>query len=208
MSQNPNGPVNLDYGQAPVDAASQLTWAVLYDTIVYAPGSTGGLQPYSLFDGSSNKPAQYKSGTFKDLALQQNIILQGMRVSSDISLAQRSSESVALQDFYFNEFSYFAWTILEKNYDRFKLADVLPFKLNTIGATVTTITQDYPYFVLPEAIQIPSTGSITLTFVPAAGVNTLASGATNPQLPNLGLTSDYGFSMPVILMGSKNRPVS
>jgi hypothetical protein len=208
MSQNPNGAVDLGYGQAPTDAASQLTWAVLYDTIVYLPGTTGGLQAQNVFDGSTNRPLQYKSGTFKDLALQQNIILQGMRVSSDISLIQRSSENVSLQDFYFNEFSYFQWTILEKNYDRFKLADLLPFKLNTIGATVTTITQDYPYFVLPEAIQVPSTGSITLTFVPAAGVNTVAAAATNPQLPNLGLANDYGFSMPVVLMGSKNRPIS
>lgn len=208
MSQNPNAAVDLGYGQAPKDAESQLTWAVLYDTIVYSPGTTGGLQPQSVFDGSSNKPEQYKSGTFKDLALQQNIILQGMRVSSDISLLQRATEGLSLQDFYFNEFSYFQWTILEKNYDRFKLADLLPFKLNTIGATVTAITQDYPYFVLPEAIQVPSTGSITLKFIPAAGVNTVASGVTNPQLPNLNLASDYGFSMPVVLMGSKNRPVS
>jgi len=203
---NPNNPVDLDFGQAPVNAQSQLTWSILYDVAVYTPGAV--LNTQRLFDASQNRPLQYRSGTFQQLGLQKNIAINGMRVSSSIILAQRSSEPLAAQDWYFNEFSYFAWTIIQKNYDQFKLADLLPYKLTTIGGTVTTVTQDYPYFILPELIKIPSTGDISLSFVPADGVTAAASGVTNPQLPNLGLTSNYGFALNVVLMGSENRPIS
>lgn len=204
---NINGnPVNLDFGQAPAGAESQLTWSILYDIAVWAPGAT--LNTQRLFDASQNRPLQYRSGTFSQLGLQKNIMVQGMRVDSSVILAARSSEPLAAQEWYFNEFSYFSWTIIQKNYDQFKLADLLPYKLSTIGGTVTTITQDYPYFVLPEAIQIPATGDISLSFIPADGLTAAASAATNPQLPNLGLTNNYGFALNVVLMGSENRPIS
>lgn len=204
---NINGnPVNMDFGQAPSGAESQLTWSILYDIAVWAPGAT--LNTQRLFDSSTQRPLQYRSGTFSQLGLQKNIMIQGMRVDSSVVLAQRSSEALAAQEWYFNEFSYFAWTIIQKNYDQFKLADLLPYKLSAIGGTVTTIAQDYPYFVLPEAIQIPSTGDISLQFIPADGLTTSTAGATNPQLPNLNLANNYGFALNVVLMGSTNRPIA
>lgn len=197
-----------NFGATPENAKSELTWINLYDTLVFAPGTL--LSAKSIGSSAEQKAKQYRNFTWDEVSRQKNITIAGMRVSHNLTFAQSSSEPIEERNFYFEEFSSFLFTIKDKVQSPILLSDVLPFKTNRrgTGSGLEYINEQYSIYKFQSPIEIPSTGQIELSFNPANGLTTTASGTTNPVLPDLGLANDRGFFLRVVLFGIQNRAIA
>ena len=197
-----------NFGATPENAKSEMTWITLHDTLVFAPGVLLGTK--SIGSASEQKASQYRNFTWDEISRQKNITIAGMRVSHNLVFAQSSSEPIAERNFYFEEFSNFKFVIKDKIQSPILLADVLPFKTNRRGSSsgLEYVNEQSSIYRFQSPIEIPSTGQIELTFNPASGLTTTADGTTNPILPELGLSSNHGFFIRVVLFGTQERSIA
>lgn len=197
-----------NHGATPENVKSELTWITLYDTLVYAPGTL--LSTKLIGSASEQKAKQYRNFTWDEVSRQKNITIAGMRVSHNLVFAQSSSEPVEERNFYFEEFSNFVFNIKDKLQSPILLSDVLPYKTNRRGSAsgLEYINEQYSIYRFQAPIEIPSTGQIELSFTPASGLTTTADAATNPILPDLGLSNNRGFFVKVVLYGVQERSIA
>ena len=191
----------------PQSGERQDVYCILSDIVYYAV--TTSITDQELFSSAGErKVAQYRTNTFSDIAQQKSVEIHGFRVTHDIALAARSSEPAATTQWYFENFSRFEISILDKKWDSIPLSFLLPYDIYWAATAMAYATRTNPFFLLKEPITVPVGGNIKITFKPATGLTTATTSTTSPQLPGLGLTTDYGYSLKMDIYGRQNRVVS
>lgn len=202
MAMNPN------FGYAPAGADRQLTWSLGFDALLFNPADALAAS-YELFDSSTTKATQYRSGILQQLAQQKDITISAIRVDHNLAFAAEESEAVGSQLQSFNLFSYLRISVFQKSEDRISVADLVPYELINVQGTVTSALKQNPLFVFPEPILVPAGGDISITLLPLTGKTLAASAATNPHLPGVsGATSNRQYHFTVRYYGSQARPVA
>jgi hypothetical protein len=191
----------------PQSGERQDIYMIMSDIIYYAPTVALTEQEFFTHNGGT-KNAQYRSGIFTDVANQKNLVIKGFRCTHNIALAARSSEPAATTQWYFENFSRIKVEVLEKAWDSIPLSFLLATDMYWATTAMAFAARNNPFFYLKEPIIVPVGGNIKFTFAPAAGLTTITTTTTSPQLPNLGLTSDYGYSLKLDIFGRQDRVVS
>lgn len=197
-----------NFGLPPQGATVQNTWAIGQDAILINP-ATSLNSSYTFFDQSASKSTTYRTSVLSVLAQQRAVYIKAIQLNHNLAFAANESEPAGSQLEGFNRFSYVQFQILAKAEDRFSLEDLVPYQLINVAGTVTATQKYAPIFVLPEPIEVPKGGDITISLLPNSGYTTAASAATNPHLPGAGFTtSDRGFNVTLRYWGAQSRSIA
>ncbi len=195
-------------GAPPPGTRSEDTVLLGFDTAYWASGAVT-IDEQQLFAQSSvTKTPRYRSFVFDTEAQKKNMIITGLRASHIMEFAALGTAPSAVSQMVFEEFSLLEITLREKKYPSIPLAELLPYKGYWNGSSVSHQLNDYPYYTLPEPIIVPEAGNIDFNFSPLSGYTTGASNNSNPQLPGLGLTSNYGFFIKFYIYGKQRRAIA
>lgn len=150
-----------------------------YDTVIYNPGAT--VSPKNLGDNNEQKSKRFRTFTWANLSRKARISVTHMSATHNMQFAARGTSEPAddaLQ--WFEEFSVVNLLIDNSAYDPISLATFLPVKKIRNGASMTNVHHTEQAFELPQAIIVPQSGNIEMTFDPADNLTTAAAGDTNP----------------------------
>jgi hypothetical protein len=197
-----------NFGIPQAGAQNEITWQIGYDWLLYNV-STALNTTQQFWDPSlSAKPAQFRTTSLQQLALQKAITISALRLDTNIrfTVADPAQQTTALQSFLLG--SVVNITVLDKVNSPIQALSLLPYELANVSGTVTALAKIDPFFRFPAPIEVPSGGDIKVTFTPLPGYTTAATAVTNPIIPNSGLTGNEGFFIALTYFGAQTRPIS
>jgi hypothetical protein len=184
-----------EWGASP-DSGSQnpqyeKTYALLYDTLLYTGGTTPAAQ--TLFDSSVAKASELRNATFTGIQASAKYTITGIRATVGMAFAARNtSEPVATQQMYFENYSNLNLVINNKTYNPIVLENLLPQSYQYQGGTATPVNKtDFDVFWLPDPFVIPKFNAISLTFAPPANILLAAAANTNPVVAPTSTTTSF-----------------